>query len=666
MKPQQGYIPNQTEKPIIPEQIPENMDEVVTPEQPIEKAEEPSFESVEEDIQKKQEYIEETDQQLRAVRERLGLDPDNGDAPALDVERFQFEKMKSLRENMRKQGEEMLKQKERLEETLKWYKKAKEKADTFISSVDPLYSVEVISVNVSLNGGAEQESIVLAFRHNQDSSKEWTMNIDTSDEYINGRFENVVRGIIEEKAQEFVPDRQNYEDVEDGFGDQKFEELEGKERMKSREEMQVIDLTNEVTDKVRQAYGLEDISIPDKAIHMIKESEWEGKGTAMFVEELKVIAIKETPRLQIFKKKIVHEMFHLKSNNLLPKAFNEAVTEKATMDAFRLIENEPLTSLERMQSEKIRSEYPHARSEDGSPLFSEDTFLAYVDDKGMLHSENFTYKEERELLDTFTQNLFERSNGLFKSKDEVFRTFLRANLSGDSSLLEVVDRIYGEGTLKAMNEAGSDVSKLREVIEAKGEVPQEQQEVIKVTETTKPTETVQQNTKEVPAGSVPQEVFSKIMLERLRQIPEAPTEKRKEANMEDIFSSSNRLLQNLEDLSTALNRNGFPRVSFKWQKIGSENFDEREMIKGIENLTESLSKVNLPEGRERLKLEPHNIRKVMDNLDYVRKDLSRMRSLFESSHPELAKETTRAINRLGRVYEGLSEAVILLQRYKGR
>jgi len=212
-------------------------------------------------------------------------------------------------------------------------------------------------------------------------------------------------------------------------------------------------------------YGLEGVSVPDRAIHIVKSLEWKARGTAMYVEELNAIILQETPKLQIFKKKIIHEMFHLKSNNLLPRIFNEALTEKATMEAFRLIEKEPTTSLERMMSEKIQKEYPNHKSEDGSPLFSEDTFLAYINDEGAICSENFTYRQERDLLDKFTQKIFEKSSGLFKSKDEVFKVFLRANLSGDSSLLEIIDKVYGKGTLQSLHKAGNDISKLREIIE---------------------------------------------------------------------------------------------------------------------------------------------------------------------------------------------------------
>src|SRR6266478_1125160 len=63
-------------------------------------------------------------------------------------------------------------------------------------------------------------------------------------------------------------------EFDDQFNDQAFESLVGKEREKTPEELRIIALANEITNKLRKEYGLDDFDVPAQNIHIIKEDEW--------------------------------------------------------------------------------------------------------------------------------------------------------------------------------------------------------------------------------------------------------------------------------------------------------------------------------------------------------------------------------------------------------
>lgn len=346
------------------------------------------------------------------------------------------------------------------------YERAQNIANDCIKKIDPAYSVRVILATVRLRDGTTQDSTVLAFTHNEDPSLNWTMSIDPTDEaYLTERFEGIIANIVYEKSGALFTNTHDEADCVGRLDQNKLERLLSNERIKTPEEVEIIALANQATNEIRQRYGFPDTIVPDNAIHVITSNAWTRPGSAVFIEEINTIAIRETPRLQIFKAKVIHEMFHFKSQNVLPTIFNEALIEHITMQAFRLIENEPLTAEERRDAQRIQQENPTTMSADGSPLFSEDTFLAYTDHTGRIFAEKFTYREERDLFDRFIQNVALRSGGKFKSADDVFTAFLKASFSGDTSELEIIDEIYGAGTLEAMHNVGDDIALLKEILE---------------------------------------------------------------------------------------------------------------------------------------------------------------------------------------------------------
>src|SRR5258708_3354885 len=105
-------------------------------------------------------------------------------------------------------------------------------------------------------------------------------------------------------------------EFDDQFDDQAFEALVGKEREKTPEELRIIALANEVTNKLRKEYGLGDFDVPARNIHIIKEDEWpkrRGKEDAIYMSMLQGVVSREDEANLISMERILHEIVHFKS-----------------------------------------------------------------------------------------------------------------------------------------------------------------------------------------------------------------------------------------------------------------------------------------------------------------------------------------------------------------
>lgn len=288
------------------------------------------------------------------------------------------------------------------------------------------------------------------------------------------------------------------------FDYQVFEELKGKEREKTPEELQIISLVNEATNEVRQKYGLENFDIPPENIHVINEEAWpKEKSVAFYNSMYQGIAMREQPSKIVFMKKIFHEMLHFKSYNALqitkdenPELneyrigltvhtrdgkknyftnLNEAVTEKMTKKFSAKLSGNPIFAREIKQTKEVMAMEPKATTEFGEPLFDEDTFYAEVERKkswnnavGRLFglqkknkkiiTESFTYHQERKILDTLINNLFEKNLEKFNDKEEVFEVFAKGMMTGDIlSAGRLIDKTFGRGTLRKIGELDQNI-----------------------------------------------------------------------------------------------------------------------------------------------------------------------------------------------------------------
>jgi hypothetical protein len=297
------------------------------------------------------------------------------------------------------------------------------------------------------------------------------------------------------------------------FDNQAFENLKGKEREKTAEELQVIALANELTNNLRRQYELEDFDIPPRNIHVITESAWKESGetgSALYASSRQAVATREQPANIVFMEKVAHELLHFKSYGALQvpvdqnkvgeyrlglivhardgkteyfRNLNEAVTEELTKRLLANVQNHSLIKAEIEQSRTIRDRYPHAMGKDG-PLFNSDTFYAEVEGKKSwgeavgrmfgfpeptkkISVERFTYAPERKMFNMLVDKLFERNKEQFSDREEVFEVFAKGMMTGN--LLEIgrlVDGTFGSGTLRHIGELDGDIKEQIKYIES--------------------------------------------------------------------------------------------------------------------------------------------------------------------------------------------------------
>lgn len=298
------------------------------------------------------------------------------------------------------------------------------------------------------------------------------------------------------------------------FDNQVFDNLKGKERPKSPEELEIIDLANKATNELRQKYGLEDFDIPARNIHVVKDKDWpdDEKGNAFYTPMSQAVIAREAPSKIAFLKKIYHEMLHFKSYNALQMItdekseldtyrtgltvttrdgsqtyftnLNEAVTEEMTKRFTSQLFGNPLFEDETKQTNDVISDYSGAVTYTGEPLFTEDTYYAEVQDtktwkdalgrifgtqkkRIKLSTEAFTYKPEREILNTLIDKIFERNGEYFEDKEEVFEVFAEAMMTGNILPIgRLVENTFGTGTFRKIGELDEDIEAQQEFVDS--------------------------------------------------------------------------------------------------------------------------------------------------------------------------------------------------------
>jgi len=323
-------------------------------------------------------------------------------------------------------------------------------------------------------------------------------------------FERVVGNISEAEKEQILRDKG------ERFDDQSFEDLKGKEREKTPEELQIISLANETTNEIRQRYGLEDFDIPPENIHVITEEAWpREKSTAFFNSMLQGVAMREKLSNVAFMKTVFHEMLHFKSYNAaqVPDGenpeldeyrlgltvctrdgkeryfvnLNEAVTEEMTKRFMKKLLTNPLFADEIRQTRDVMTMHRQAITDSGKPLFDGDTFYAEVQgDKSWRESvdrlfgrrvlgsgvtkiaiEGFTYRSERRVLNTLIDKIFERNLDKFQDREEVFEIFAKGMITGNILPVgKTIERTFGNGRLRQIGELDFDVRAQQEFVDS--------------------------------------------------------------------------------------------------------------------------------------------------------------------------------------------------------
>lgn len=250
-------------------------------------------------------------------------------------------------------------------------------------------------------------------------------------------------------------------EFQEKFSDQKFEELCGFERKKTPEEILIINLVNDATNELLNIFGLPEFNIPPDNFHIMYEEKWKERvrkmvpGTSAFFSwKNQGVAMREEETKLIFAVNTFHEMIHFKSrgillikgknvqasiakyrlglevrkksgNKLYFRHLNEAVTEDLARRFLRRFKGNPLFENEITETQRIRDEHFNAADSKGNPFFTEDTYFIKPIDEKRFFKANFAFPQERKILNTLIDKIFERNKEEFKDREEVFKLLLR-------------------------------------------------------------------------------------------------------------------------------------------------------------------------------------------------------------------------------------------------
>lgn len=289
---------------------------------------------------------------------------------------------------------------------------------------------------------------------------------------------------------------------EDVFKYQSFERSSG-EKEKSPEELEIIGLANELSNEIRQRYGLENFDIPAKNIHIVKKDQkkiWQAEIVAGFHRpSAQAIVVPEKSSHLVFGKTVFHELLHFKSYAALQKTkelepevmgyrsglsvisrdgnevyfsrLNEAVTEEIVKRNMEKISSKSIFKKEIDQSDNIVASYPNLKNKNNEPIFNSDFFYAdtYKKEggKNMLRFHNFVYKRERKILNILIDKLLEKNKEKFHDKDEIFDLFAKGMMTGNILPIgRLIEDSFGEGTFRKIGELDSDIESLEKLIES--------------------------------------------------------------------------------------------------------------------------------------------------------------------------------------------------------
>lgn len=292
------------------------------------------------------------------------------------------------------------------------------------------------------------------------------------------------------------------------FGAQEFEDIEGKEREKTAEEIEIISLVNEATNKLREKYGLAAFDIPPKIFHVIKKEEWWRKEDAggFYHSPAQTVMMEEEEIKLKFMRIVLHEMLHFKSYNAWQAAegasatsyrvglvihkigergqyfnnLNEAVTEELAKRLFGGIADHPIFEQERRQTKKIIGRTERIETE-GRDFIPKDDIVYARREGGKTWKEKlkdfftgkkeffftFSYGRERAVLNALIDKLFEKNQDKFKEREEVFNLFVTGYMTGNIMPLgRLIEKTFGKGTLRRLGEAGRDLDEQEKFVDS--------------------------------------------------------------------------------------------------------------------------------------------------------------------------------------------------------
>jgi len=275
-------------------------------------------------------------------------------------------------------------------------------------------------------------------------------------------------------------------------------------REKSPQELKIIDLVNEQTNKLRKKFDLPELNIPPENIYVIPHNaDWpkDLKDQGSYFAPLGQFIVIREPAIKqlresklVFIKKVLYEMIHFKSYNALKKLensssfdayqiglhtykrsdndesyfgnLNEAVIEELVIIFLNSLIEHPLFKNEFKETAKMKKHFSDQKTSTGKPLINGDEYYINFDqDNSKLWSANITRRQERRILNKLIERVFQKNMDKFKSKEEVFDLFVEAIMTGKIIRLgRLIDKTFGKKTFRKIAELESDVDQQEEFI----------------------------------------------------------------------------------------------------------------------------------------------------------------------------------------------------------
>jgi hypothetical protein len=300
--------------------------------------------------------------------------------------------------------------------------------------------------------------------------------------------------------------KQNIEEIEET---EEFEGLEEKEIKKTPEQIRIIKLVDDETNKLLTKYDLPEFKIPSENIHLLSEKDYEdlrgikGARGAYFSSASQSVFISETDSGAMFLQLAFHEFLHFKSYQAFQKelekkespqlyregliAFsrdgereyfrnlNEAVTQELFKRFyFQTAKDNPLFKKEIEKTEKIKTSFLMSEKDNEEREMLENIFIfrpvqrkkdgRFIEE--IRESVPFCYPKEQKALNSLLDKLYQKNQDKFKDKEEVFDIFAKSMLNGNLMPVgKLVDRTLGKGSFRKIGELDSDVKKQKEFID---------------------------------------------------------------------------------------------------------------------------------------------------------------------------------------------------------
>ncbi len=301
----------------------------------------------------------------------------------------------------------------------------------------------------------------------------------------------IVGKVSEEKREEVAAH------VRELFEKQDFDSLQQYEREKTEEELQIIDLVNERTNKFLEKYGIPPYIVPARNIRTLVNCTYEKVGGYVATRQL-IFILKTFSKVE-FAAILFHEMIHFKSYNALQinpakdsnvdyeyrisdyrvglathsrdgnKLFlnnmNEAVTAELERRYIRELTQHPLFKEDLETSDALIRE--HAENDDHDVYYVETYETGDPDYPWRSEAAKLGYLEQRKILDALIKKILSKNEDTFTDYEEVFDIFVRAMFRGNLvPLARLIDTTFGEGVFRTIAELDEDIEKQKEFVDS--------------------------------------------------------------------------------------------------------------------------------------------------------------------------------------------------------